>query len=71
MFFKHKVINLYQVLLDKFHMNFTGTRKQSLTTDQNSANKTLVIVNHIVARGYGLASKQVAKVSAKLINSGR
>ncbi|WP_430232295.1 hypothetical protein [Nitrosomonas communis] len=47
MFFKHKVINLYQILLDKFHMKFTATRKQSLTTDQNSVSKALVIVKHI------------------------
>jgi hypothetical protein len=47
MFSKHKVINLYQVLLDKFHMKFTATRKQSLTTNQNSVSKALVIVKHI------------------------
>ena len=47
MFSKHKVINLYQVLLDKFHMNFIATKKRPLTTDRNSVSKAFAIAEHI------------------------
>ena len=40
MFFKLKGSNLYQALLDRLYMNFTGTRKQAITTDQRNAGKT-------------------------------
>lgn len=43
MFFKLKVINFYQVLLDKLHMNFTGTRKQALTTGQRDVSKNRIV----------------------------
>lgn len=74
MFFKLKVINLYQVLLDKFHMNFTGTRKQMLTADQSNGSKTLVDVKHISSEDtvwHRSKSPRFQQNSAKLINAGR
>lgn len=47
MFFKLKGSNLYQVLLDKFYLSFTGIRKQAITADQRNVGKTTAIVEKI------------------------